>query len=109
MSSEAIQISDDEKFRQEAIRIIQDMMEFERHCQATSFLVQDFLHEELSEQCMSYIRRHLFNCENCMDNYELEKCISALVNGCYEEQTAPAELKIKVVEKIKIIAASNVS
>ena len=58
--------------------------------------VHDFLHGELPESTADEIRLHLMACENCMDHFDAEQFISAMLRRCYGPTVAPAGLRVRV-------------
>lgn len=59
--------------------------------------VHAFLHGELPEDSADDIRQHLMACESCMDNFDAEALIDALLKRCGAAHTvAPASLRISV-------------
>jgi len=53
--------------------------------------VQTFLHGELDDRTAADIRAHLMACESCMDDFDVEQAITALVRRCCPpEQPSPA-------------------
>lgn len=57
--------------------------------------VHAFLHGELDEAHADLIRLHLDACEHCMESYEVEETITALVRRSSNVH-APASLRAKV-------------
>lgn len=59
--------------------------------------VHAFLHGELPEETADEIRQHLMACESCMDNFDAESLIDALLKRCGAANTvAPASLRVSV-------------
>ncbi len=58
--------------------------------------VHAFLHGELPESTADEIRHHLMACESCVDSFDAEQFISALLKRCYGPQVAPPELRMRV-------------
>ncbi len=58
--------------------------------------VHAFLHGELPESTADQIRHHLMACEKCMDNFDAEQFISALLRRCYGPTVAPSGLRVRV-------------
>jgi len=65
-------------------------------CAMAMWRVQNFLHGELSEDEADEIRQHLMACEACLDFYDSETLISAMVRRCCEHETASSELRARV-------------
>ncbi|WP_420175356.1 mycothiol system anti-sigma-R factor [Luteococcus sp. OSA5] len=60
--------------------------------------VQAFLHGELDEHDSDLIRLHLDACEKCLENFDIEQAISALVRRCCPPTTASSELRMRIVK-----------
>jgi len=60
--------------------------------------VQSFLHGELSPEEADAIREHLMTCEDCLDYYDSETLISAMVRRCCQRgyELAPSELRMRI-------------
>lgn len=58
--------------------------------------VHAFLHRELSEAEMDAIRAHLDGCEGCLENYDVEQAITALVRRCNPAQPASQSLRMRI-------------
>ncbi len=58
--------------------------------------VHAFLHGELPSTCADSVREHLMACEHCMDHFDLEQCITALVKRAHQPQMAPESLKVRI-------------
>ena len=65
-------------------------------CAMAMWRVQGFLHGELPEEEADHIRQHLMECEACLDFYDSETLITAMVRRCCEHQTASSELRARV-------------
>ncbi|MGO4955804.1 zf-HC2 domain-containing protein [Luteococcus sp. Sow4_B9] len=59
--------------------------------------VQAFLHGELDEHDEDLIRLHLDACEKCLENFDVEQAISALVRRCCPPTHASSELRMRIV------------
>lgn len=58
--------------------------------------VHAFFHHELTEAEMDAIREHLNNCDGCLDNYDVEQAITALVRRCSPPQSASESLRMRI-------------
>ena len=58
--------------------------------------LQAFLHGELPESAADEVRHHLLACEKCMDNFDIEQVITALVRRCSPPQRASASLRMRI-------------
>lgn len=77
------------------------MMSYHEHgpdvqCQLAMRNVHAFLHGELPETSADEIRQHLMACEKCMDNFDTEQFISAMLKRCFGPSTAPATLRVRL-------------
>jgi len=55
-----------------------------------------FLHGELSDEACQAIRTHLMACEACMDYFEAEETITALLRRCSPPESATRVLRVRV-------------
>lgn len=69
----------------------------ELQCAAAMRSAHAFLHGELPEWAADDIRAHLMACEDCMDNFDVESFITALVRRCTAQQPAPQGLRARIV------------
>lgn len=58
--------------------------------------VHAFLHGELSENEADEIRGHLMTCEQCLQFYDVETLITALVRRSCPPEAASSTLRLKV-------------
>ncbi|MFT8394557.1 zf-HC2 domain-containing protein [Propionibacterium sp.] len=58
--------------------------------------VQAFLHGELPEATADEIRQHLLMCEHCMDYYDVEQMISAMIKRCSCTPMASEQLRVRI-------------
>lgn len=65
-------------------------------CTVAMRSVHAFLHGELPEDAADEIRQHLLACENCLDNFDAEQFIGALIRRCYGPTVAPTTLRLRV-------------
>lgn len=66
------------------------------HCHLAMRSVHAFLHGELPEASADEIRQHLMACEKCVDNFDAEQFIGAMLRRCYGPAAAPASLRMRV-------------
>lgn len=62
--------------------------------------VHAFLHSEMSEAEADAIRHHLHACERCMDSFDIEATITAMLKRCCAEPKAPASLRVSITRTI---------
>ncbi|SER65746.1 mycothiol system anti-sigma-R factor [Propionibacterium cyclohexanicum] len=68
----------------------------EDSCEFALSSVQAFLHGELPEATADEIRAHLLMCEKCMDNFDVEQMISAMVKRCWCTPAASDALRLRI-------------
>ncbi|GAA2179565.1 hypothetical protein GCM10009785_06700 [Brooklawnia cerclae] len=73
-----------------------DDLAAENECDLAMRGVHAFLHGELPESSADEIRRHLLACEKCMDNFDVETFIGALLRRCYGPTQAPEPLRMRI-------------
>ncbi|WP_375432256.1 mycothiol system anti-sigma-R factor [uncultured Friedmanniella sp.] len=64
--------------------------------------VYQFLDHELDTASSDEIRQHLVACEPCLDRYDVEQAVKALVNRCCGGDKAPNELRSKVMTRLSV-------
>lgn len=62
--------------------------------------VHAFLHDELGEVDADVIRHHLHACERCMENFDIEHTITAMLKRCSPTQEAPTSLRMRISASI---------
>ena len=70
--------------------------------------VYAFLDQEIDEASCDTIRRHLAECEPCLEHFDVEEAVKALVNRCCSSETAPADLRAKVLGRLSEARAEAV-
>ena len=65
--------------------------------------VYAFLDHELDTATGDEIRRHLAACEPCLDRFDVEQAVKALVHRSCGNEHAPAELRAKVLIRIATV------
>lgn len=58
--------------------------------------VQEFLHDEMTDEDADAIRHHLHACERCMQDFDIEHMISEMVRRCQPAPKAPASLRVSI-------------
>lgn len=72
----------------------------EPHCQDILDRVYEYLDGEMSEDDMVRVRHHLDECDPCLAQYELSTALKALLRrGCACE-SAPRELRARIMVRI---------
>jgi len=62
--------------------------------------VYQFLDRELDTASSDEIRRHLAGCEPCLDRFDVEQAVKALVSRCCGGDKAPSHLRTKVLGQL---------
>jgi mycothiol system anti-sigma-R factor len=60
-----------------------------------------FLDTELSESEVTAVRAHLSGCDDCDDNFVFEQRFLKQLRECFTSDVAPAELRRRVIEKLR--------
>ncbi|GAA3618179.1 MULTISPECIES: mycothiol system anti-sigma-R factor [Kineosporia] len=71
----------------------------EPDCSKVLDQVYEYLDGELGEADLDQIRQHLDDCSPCLQQYDLDVALKALVRRCCRE-TAPADLRDRIMIKI---------
>ena len=64
--------------------------------------VYEFIDNELDGASGDAIRRHLSDCEPCLDKYDVEQAVKKLVASRCGGDTAPAHLRDKVLGQLAV-------
>jgi mycothiol system anti-sigma-R factor len=64
--------------------------------------VYQFLDHELDTASSDEIREHLAGCEPCLDRYDVEQAVKALVNRTCGGDKAPNHLRTKVLGRLAL-------
>jgi mycothiol system anti-sigma-R factor len=62
--------------------------------------VYEFIDNELDSASGDTIRRHLADCEPCLDKFDVEQSVKALVARCCGGDRAPSHLRDKVLGEL---------
>ncbi|GAB6901507.1 mycothiol system anti-sigma-R factor [Kineosporia succinea] len=71
----------------------------EPDCSKVLDQVYEYLDGEMGEAEIAQIRVHLEECSPCLQQYDLDVALKALVRRCCQE-TAPADLRDRIMIKI---------
>jgi mycothiol system anti-sigma-R factor len=77
-------------------------------CSEVLARVYSYLDDELDETGvigLVQIRQHLDECGPCLREYGLEEAVRRLVHKCCGRETAPSDLRAKVLSRIRTIRA----
>jgi mycothiol system anti-sigma-R factor len=69
-------------------------------CEKVLAQVYSFLDNELDSASGDVIREHLAACEPCLDRFDVEQAVKALVSRCCGGDRAPTELRSKIMLRI---------
>jgi len=72
-------------------------------CQHVLEQVYEFLDHELSTASSDAIRTHLQACEPCLDRFDVEQALKALVARHCGGDQAPAQLRAKILVQLRTI------
>ncbi|HEY5821945.1 MAG TPA: mycothiol system anti-sigma-R factor [Propionibacteriaceae bacterium] len=78
-----------------------------QECEIVLERVYEFLDNELDEASGDAIRQHLVDCEPCLDRFDVEQAVKALVNRCCGGDRAPEHLRAKVLTQLSAARESN--
>ena len=67
--------------------------------------VYAYLDGELDAPDIAKIRQHLDECGPCLAEYGLDELVKQLVHKCCGSETAPSELRVKVLGRIQAVRA----
>jgi mycothiol system anti-sigma-R factor len=62
--------------------------------------VWQFLDHELDEASAEAIRRHLVECEPCLDTFDMDQALKSLVHEHCGGDTAPSHLRAKIITQL---------
>jgi mycothiol system anti-sigma-R factor len=62
--------------------------------------VYSYLDGEMTEHDRSHIRQHLIECAPCLKEYDLDEALKALVRRSCSGESAPEELRLKIMTRI---------
>ena len=71
-------------------------------CTEVLKVVYQFIDNELDSATCDSIREHLAACEPCLDRFDVEQAVKSLVARCCGNDTAPLELRAKVLTQLAV-------
>ena len=71
-------------------------------CEHVLERVYEFIDNELDDASGDAIRRHLSDCEPCLDKFDVEQAVKKLVARRCGGDTAPAHLRDKVLGQLAV-------
>ena len=76
------------------------------HCEHVLERMYEFLDHELDTATGDAIRHHLAACEPCMDQFDMEQAVRALVRHRCGGDVAPIHLRSKIITQLTVIRRS---
>ena len=76
------------------------------HCEHVLERMYEFLDNELDNATGDAIRHHLTACEPCLDRFDVEQALRALVRQRCGGDVAPTHLRQKIVTQLTVIRRS---
>jgi mycothiol system anti-sigma-R factor len=61
-----------------------------------------YLDRELAPTELTEVRAHLDDCGGCKDEFVIEERFLARVRDCHKEDVAPAELRTRIVSRLRM-------
>jgi mycothiol system anti-sigma-R factor len=77
----------------------------ETPCSEVLARLYSYLDHEIEDQGYAQVRQHLDECGPCLREYGLEDVVKRLVHKCCGSETAPSELRVKVLGRIQAVRA----
>ena len=71
-------------------------------CEHVLERVYEFLDHEVDTATGDEIRRHLSDCEPCLDRFDVEQAVKALVHRSCGNDRAPASLRLRIVQQLTV-------
>ena len=71
-------------------------------CEHVLERVYEFLDNELDDASGDAIRKHLADCEPCLDTFDVEQAVKKLVSRCCGNDVAPSHLRMKVLAQLTV-------
>ena len=75
-------------------------------CEHVLARVHEFLDHEVDHATGDEIRAHLSDCEPCMDRFDVEQAVKAVVKRCCGNDKAPAHLRVSIMSSISVTRRS---
>ena len=63
----------------------------------------EFLDNEIDTANGDAIRQHLAECEPCLDRFDVEQAVKAVVRRCCGGEHAPEHLRTRIVTQLTVI------
>jgi len=75
----------------------------ETDCSSVLDRLYEYLDDEMADDDCVTIQKHLDECAPCLAEYGLEQAVKALVQRSCGCDTAPQDLRLKILSKIKAV------
>jgi len=79
----------------------------EINCEETKRQVNEYLHNELSEQEVIDITAHIANCDSCETDYDFEVLFNDVIKRSCDE-APPQELATRIIDRIRAIDSGRI-
>jgi mycothiol system anti-sigma-R factor len=76
-------------------------------CEHVLERVYEFLDHEVDTATGDEIRQHLSDCEPCLDRFDVEQAVKALVHRSCGNDRAPSSLRLRIVEQLTVTRHSR--
>jgi anti-sigma factor (TIGR02949 family) len=73
------------------------------YCERALARMYEFLDNEIDTADGDAIRQHLAECEPCLDRFDLEQAVKAVVRRCCGEEHAPEHLRSRIMMQLTVI------
>ena len=71
-------------------------------CEHVLERVYEFLDHEVDTATGDEIRQHLSDCEPCLDRFDVEQAVKALVHRSCGNDRAPSSLRLRIVQQLTV-------
>ncbi|GAA3620644.1 mycothiol system anti-sigma-R factor [Microlunatus ginsengisoli] len=85
-----------------------DVTDGQDDCTKVLKQVYQFLDNELDTASGDAIREHLAACEPCLDRFDVEQAVKALVHRCCGNDRAPDALRAKIMLQITTVRTTTI-
>ncbi len=71
-------------------------------CEHVLERIHEFLDHEVDTATGDEIRAHLNECEPCLDRFDVEQAVKAVVQRCCGNDVAPSHLRLRIVAQLEV-------
>ena len=71
-------------------------------CEHVLARIYEFLDHEVDTATGDEIRAHLSECEPCLDRFDVEQAVKAVVQRCCGNDVAPSHLRLRIVAQLEL-------